>query len=408
MSGNTVKLDETTFFNRLQRIFDHYKQNPDLWGNVDSFVSAGGLSDAEADTDSQKSTVLGIWLIGYEFTDTIMFFNKDVLHFYTHAKKVNILQSLLEKNKGRVQIHDRSKITKEDFLKRVDPGKRVGIIEEDKTKLKGPLSKEWFQELDNRTDFEKIDISPAIANLFVVHAPTETNFLKQAGTVVSTALKKHFLDQMELTIEDDKKVPHKQFADDVEEYVNNYKKKQNKDDVIEIAFNPIIQSGSGQFDLRPVGASSDGNNLQFGTIIAKLGVKYNGYCSTIARTYMVDASTKEESDYNLLVEVFQNVLKNLKIGSKMNQIYKSARSLVESKKPDLLPHFLDHVGYAIGVTSCQQEYMMNEQVEQIISNNMSICIHVGFNDITNNNHSYSLLIADTFLISGDSPTPLTM
>ncbi|KAL0489890.1 dre4 [Acrasis kona] len=413
MSNASVKLDETTFFNRLQRIFEHYRQKPELWGGVDSFVSAGGLLDSESEFDSPKSTVLGIWLLGYEFTETIMFFNKDVVHFYTNTKKVNILQPLVEKNKAMVQIHDHSKISKEDFLKRVNPGKKVGIIAEDRTKLKGQRMSDWFQELDNRTDFEKIDITAAIANLFVVHTGTEVNFLKLSGSIVSLALKRNFKTSMEGTIEDDKKKPHRQFADDVEEYVNNYKKKASKDDVVETAFNPIIQSGAGNYDLKSIGATSDGNDLHFGTIIAQLGVRYNGYCSTIARTYMVGPSNAEEADYNLLVEVYQNVLKNLKIGNKMNTIYKSARSLVEKTKPSLLPHFLDHVGYALGVTPCQTEYMINEHIEQVISSNMTICIHVGFKDVPDpsqsdiKKQSYSLLVADTFLIHSDNQQPPT-
>jgi nucleosome binding factor SPN SPT16 subunit len=409
----SIVIDQSVFFNRLKRLFQHHKQHAALWNNVDSFEITTGELAEDGEIDTKKSTVLGTWLLGYEFTDTVMFFSKDKLHFLTSTKKANILAPLKKANPDMIVINDRKDVSYANFLQSIDVGRKIGVLENDKLEHKGAFVQEWYKEFDANS-VPKADISAAIAHLFVVHTDAEIAHLKNAGQVASVALKRHFVKEMETTIDEDKKITHAKLAEDTEDFVSTYKKKAHKDDVIEVAYRPIVQSGAGNYNLQVEGVLSDNNEMHVGTIIAQIGVKYNGYCATIGRTYMVSSSEDEEKNYTLLTEVYDAVKRQLKVGTKLSQIYKAAKAVVEIKRPALLPHFLDHVGYAVGVTTYVPEYIIDANNDTTIVKNMAFCIHVGFKDIEETRKvkderrkQYSLLISDTYLVGDGDATALT-
>ena len=63
---------------------------------------------------------------------------------------------------------------------------------------------------------------------------------------------------------------------------------QIKPDLIDSCYLPIIQSG-GTYELKPSAVSND-MTLHFGTIVVSLGLRYKGFCSNIARTFLIDAT----------------------------------------------------------------------------------------------------------------------
>lgn len=93
--------------------------------------------------------------------------------------------------------------------------------------MKGHFVQEWYAELDN-LNVQQVDISAAIAHLFVVHTEADISHLKNAGIVASFALKRQFIKQMETTIDEDTKITHSKLAEDTEEYIAAYKKRANK------------------------------------------------------------------------------------------------------------------------------------------------------------------------------------
>lgn len=63
---------------------------------------------------------------------------------------------------------------------------------------------------------------------------------------------------------------------------------------------------------------SDDSNLDFGTIICALGVRYKSYCANIVRTLMVDPSEKQQKDYDFLLKVEEEILNKLQDGKTSN------------------------------------------------------------------------------------------
>ncbi|TXG48907.1 hypothetical protein EZV62_024782 [Acer yangbiense] len=79
-----------TFSTRLKTFYSHWKETKsDLWGSAD--VLAIATPPASEDLRYLKSSALNIWLLGYEFPETIMVFTKKQIHFLCSQKKASLL-----------------------------------------------------------------------------------------------------------------------------------------------------------------------------------------------------------------------------------------------------------------------------------------------------------------------------
>lgn len=59
---------------------------------------------------------------------------------------------------------------------------------------------------------------------------------------------------------------------------------------------------------------SDKNHMHFGAITCAMGIRYKSYCSNLVRTLMVDPSQEMQDNYNFLLQVEEELLKELKHG----------------------------------------------------------------------------------------------
>jgi len=57
---------------------------------------------------------------------------------------------------------------------------------------------------------------------------------------------------------------------------------------VDTCYLPIIQSG-GVYDLKPSAVANE-DTLHFGTIVVAAGLRYKGFCTNIARTFLIDAT----------------------------------------------------------------------------------------------------------------------
>lgn len=140
-------------------------------------------------------------------------------------------------------------------------------------------------------------------------------------------------------------------------------------------YTPIIQSG-GDYDLK-VSAESNEKNLTPGVIVASFGIKYKEYCSSMARTFMISPDKvsggidscdsynsadwdvtdvcmggvvwvqSQEQNYSFLLELQQTILKKMKAGVQVKQLYDTAVQTVQSKKPELVDKFVKNIGFGV-------------------------------------------------------------
>ena len=223
----------------------------------------------------------------------------------------------------------------------------------------------------------------------------------------------YFVEEMSEILDAEKKVTHKQLAEQMDKKIDDAKffSKLPADfsvNQLDWIYGPVIQSG-GNYDLK-LSATSDDNNLHAGTIIAGIGLRYKSYSSILARTYLVDPNSSQESNYKLLLSIHDAVIKEAQEGVVVKDLYNKALEIIRSKKPDMEKHFLKNVGGGIGIETRDSTLILNGKNTRTLRDGMTLCITTGLSDITNPNpqdktsKTYSLLISDTVRIKRDSPT----
>lgn len=238
--------------------------------------------------------------------------------------------------------------------------------------------------------------------------------MRNAARACTGLMSEFFVEEMSGILDEEKRVTHKDLADKIDQKVDDAKFFQNlksklKDDFdpsqLDWIYGPVVQSG-GNYDLK-LTAQSDNNTLHAGPIIAGLGLRYKSYSSIIARTYLVDPNESQESNYKLLLNIHEAVLKDARDGVAVKDLYHKAIGILKSKKPDMEKHFLKSIGGGIGIETRDNTLTINGKNGRILKDGMTLCISTGLTDIENpapqdkKNKIYSLFIADTIRIRRD-------
>jgi nucleosome binding factor SPN SPT16 subunit len=227
-------------------------------------------------------------------------------------------------------------------------------------------------------------------------------------------LGKYFVDEMSNILDEEKKIGHNKLSEKVDNILDNDKffknaKISNSFDStgLDWAIHPVVQSG-GNYDLKFT-AEADDKNLHAGVIIAGLGLRYNTYASFLARTYLVDPSKTQESNYKFLLTLHESILKNVRDGVTAKEIYNKALALVKSKKPELEKRFVKTVGHGIGIETSDGSLSLNARSTRTLKDGMTLVITTGFTDLENpdagdkRGRTYAMVIADTIRVTtGDA------
>jgi nucleosome binding factor SPN SPT16 subunit len=302
--------------------------------------------------------------------------------------------------------------------------KKVGVLPKDTSS--GPFIDEWkkvYSEISK--DVEEVDIAPAIsAAALAVKDENELRAMRNASKACIALMNPYFVEEMSNILDEDKKVKHSTLATKIDNKIDDTKfwttvqlpnnQKMPTDfepGQLDWTHGPIIQSG-GKFDLKMT-AQTDDENLHAGVILAIMGLRYKSYCSMIARTYLVDPNKSQESNYKLLLAVHALVLKELRDGAVVKDIYSKALSLIKAKKPELEKHFLRNVGAGIGIETKDGTLLLNGKNGRTLKDGMTLCITTGFNDIENpspqdrKSKIYSLVLSDTVRVTTSDPYVFT-
>ncbi|KAA6409676.1 MAG: FACT complex subunit spt16 [Lasallia pustulata] len=424
-----VKIDKQVFQDRLTHFISAWKADKRsgdaLFGGVGSIVILMGKT--EEATSFQKNNAMHFWLLGYEFPATLFVLSTEALYIVTTAKKAKHLEPL-KGGKVPIEILVRGKDTDQnakhwekclDIIK--GAGKKVGVISKD-TSL-GPFADEWkkaFNEISK--EMEEVDITTALsAAALAIKDENELRSMRNASKACTALMAEFFVEEMSEVLDAEKKVTHKQLAETIDQKIDDTKFFQGLKTKLPADFDatqldwtygPIIQSG-GNYDLK-LTAQPDNNNLHAGTIIAGMGLRYKSYCSIVARTYLVDPNKSQESNYKLLLDVHQAVLKDAREGVAVKDLYNKALGIIKTKKPDMEKQFLRNVGGGIGIETRDTTLILNAKNTRTLKDGMTLCITTGFSDIQNpepqdkSSKTYSLLVSDTVRIKrGDEPVIFT-
>ncbi|KAG7288656.1 FACT complex subunit ctc-2 [Staphylotrichum longicolle] len=431
-----IKIDGKTFQERLSHFINAWKADKRsgdaLFAGASSIVVLMGK--VEEEPEFYKNNAMHFWLLGYEFPTTLMLFTLDTLYILTTQKKAKYLDQI-KGGRFPVEVLVRGKDAAENeklFTKITDAikaaGKKVGVLTKDTSN--GPFIDEWKKTFANNCkDVEEVDIAQALsAGAFSVKDEAELRAMRTSSKACVALLTPYFLDEMSNILDQDKKIKHSALADKVfskledakfwktVELPNRQKMPSDFDpEQLDWVLGPIVQSG-GKFDLKWQ-TDSDDQPLHPGIIVAAMGLRYKSYCSQIARTFMVDPNKSQESNYKFLLAVHNLVLKEIRDGVAVKDVYNKALSLIKSKKPELEKHFLKNVGYGIGLENKDPTLILSAKSTRTLRDGMTLCITTGFSDIPNPDPQdklskvYSLVLTDTIRVrptevvvfTGDAP-----
>ncbi|KAI1466114.1 SPT16-domain-containing protein [Daldinia caldariorum] len=427
-----IKIDGKLFQERINHFINAWKADKRagdaVFGGVSSILIMMGK--VEENPEFQKNNAMHFWLLGYEFPTTLMLFTTDTLYILTTAKKAKHLEQL-KGGRFPIEVLVRGKdaaANEKQFFKIAETitnaGKKVGVLTKDRSN--GPFVDEWKKVFTEKCkDLEEVDISVALSTAaFAVKDETELRSMRAASKACVALMTPFFLDQMSDILDQEKKVKHSALADKVDRKLDDEKwwktvelpnKQRLPSDFdpssLDWYLGPAVQSG-GTYDLK-LQAEPTGDNLHPGVIIAGMGLRYKTYCSSIARTYLVDPNKTQESTYKFLYSVHNLVLKEIKDGAVAKDVYSKALSYIRSRKPDLEKHFLKNVGAGIGIESKDPTLVLNAKNGRTLKDGMTLCITTGFTDVENPSpkdklsKTYSLVLTDTIRVTNSDPVVFT-
>lgn len=378
----------------------------------------------------QKSTVMHTWLLGYEFPATAIYITNKKIYFVTSVSKAKYLQPLINSSSNNnIVIFSRNKDPEhnrnqfEKFFKEIENtisenNNSIGVLSKDK--YQGKFINEWNPLWDeHKSKFELKDVSLGVSETLEFKDEEEQRNLRTAART-SVNMMNYFTDEMSKIVDEDLNVSNAKLVDKIENKIDDAKffksmdsnkamKKLGKDfdlNNLDWCYKPIIQS-NGKYELK-FSVESTNDKLSGPVIMASLGLRYNNYCSTLSRTFLIAPSKEMEKNYEFLVSLQKHIFSVLKDGAKFNEIYDEALQFIEKNRPELKDHFVKNIGSLIGIDFRDSAGVINSKNERVLKENSVVNLVLGFSNLEDpQKGSYALLLSDTVRITGSEPIILT-
>ncbi|KAM1749380.1 hypothetical protein ACFX1T_010134 [Malus domestica] len=422
---SAYSIDLNNFSKRLKMMYSHWREHrSDVWGESDALAIA--TPPNSEDLRYLKSSAMNIWLLGYEFPETIMVFSKKQIHVLCSQKKASLLDVVIKPAKEAVgvEVVMHVKLKGQDGTGLMDSIFRainahlssdapvVGHIAREAPE--GKLLETWSEKLKD-TNFELSDVTNGFSDLFAVKDLVELTYVKKAAYLTSSVMKTFVVPKLERVIDEEKKISHSSLMDDTEKVILEPARIKVKLTAanVDICYPPIFQSG-GEFDLKPSASSNDENLCYDSTsvIICAVGSRYKSYCSNIARTYLIDANSTQSKAYEVLLKAQEAAIGNLKSGKKLSAAYQAALSVVEREAPELTGNLTKTAGTGIGLEFRESGLNLNAKNDRVLRPGMVFNVSLGFQNVQAQTKDpktqiFSLLIADTVIVGKETPEVLT-
>nr|GEX00042.1 FACT complex subunit SPT16-like [Tanacetum cinerariifolium] len=407
-------MPKTFSFSRLA-LEQNWRENRDkFWGSATAFAIA--TPPPSDDLRYLKSSALNIWLLGYEFSETIMVFSDKQIHILCSQRKAMLFYDVFKKSAKEavnVDVVMHMKAKNEDGSTQME--KILRAVESEGTPILGYVSREapegkllesWMDKLKS-SGIKLADVTNGLADLFYLKDDEELKNVEQAAYLIAFAMKTHVVPKLEKVIDEEKKITHASLMEETEGVIIEPSriKVKLKAYRVDICYPPIFQSG-GNFNLRP-SASSNDDYLFYdpaSVIICALGAQYKCYCANVARTFLIDPNATQSKAYKVLLKAHEAAIGALKVGSKASDVYRAAYTVVEKEAPELTSNLTKSAGTGIGLEFRELGLNLNEKNERILKAGMVLNVSLGFQNLQSKSseaksQNYALLLADTVLVT---------
>ncbi|KAJ7349282.1 FACT complex subunit SPT16 N-terminal lobe domain-containing protein [Mycena albidolilacea] len=432
-----VELNKSFWNARVQRIYDGWRDaaqndNYSSIAGTDALLIVAG-DPVPADEPTRKGTCIQQWLLGYELPATFILFEEQKITILASASKAKIL-SQIEGSSGSVPVEilaqAKGKEPANDALPRFfalyASKTRVGTLQ--KEAHRGKLIDEWKRLLDAAPQKpELVDIAPAFSSFMAVKDVDELKSLQLAGVLTSTLLKHYVTDKLESILDKESKITHEMLSAQIEARLRSrggdnvgppdarlWSKGEGLSDMdwslVEFCYAPIIisRSSSSGYDLRYTVESTKDNISHKGVLLVTFGLKYKSYCANVGRTFFVDPTLEQETQYDLLLKLQQEMLTKIKPGISTCDVYHAALAFVKEKKPELEKNFVKNVGFGTGLEFRDSPYLLGPKTNRALKENMTLSLGLGFTDLVDSTgNKYALQLVDTIKIESDKSVLLT-
>ncbi|GJP56969.1 hypothetical protein CLOM_g16021 [Closterium sp. NIES-68] len=423
--GSGLQLDLDAFGRRLKHLYDSWRKDESRsWGNTSAFAVA--TPPPSEDMRYLKSSALQIWLLGYEFPETVMVFlqgggaggegggsggSGGVVHVVCSQKKAQHLEAVRRvcaEKSGGIEMVLHPKPRSEDgssqmaqvisAIRASGAGSagggpvRLGVLA--KEAPEGAVMEKWAAAVAAAASggeggegaVETVDVGPALGDVLAVKDDGEVINVKKAAFLSAQALKAFVVPKMEVLIDEERSMTHAELMEQTEEVITDPAKikVKLKPDNCDICYPPVFQSG-GQYDLRASAVSSDDPLCydSMGVIICAIGARYASYCSNVARTYLIDATKAQEKAYQVLLRAQEAAIAAIKPGTKLGDVYRAAVAVVEREAPELVAHLTKHAGTGIGIEFREAGLTLNAKNERTVKPGMAFNVVLGLHGLTN-------------------------
>ncbi|XP_071700392.1 FACT complex subunit SPT16-like [Rutidosis leptorrhynchoides] len=357
------------------------------------------------------SPSLNIWLLGYQFPETIMVFTDKQIHFLCSQKKASLLDVVKKAAKEAVGVdvvmhvkanNDDGSTQMDSILQTIESCDSPVLGHIAREVPEGKLLEKWAEKMKS-SGLQLIDITNELADLFAVKEASELTNVKKAAYLTAFVMTLFVVPKLEKVMDDTEKTI-------LEPTKINLKL---KDECVDICYPPIFQSG-GNFDLRP-SASSNDDLLYYDSasvIICALGYRYNCYCANLARTFLIDSDATQRKAYQVLLKAQEAAIGALKPGNKASSVYKAVVAVIEKEAPELTANLTKSAGTGIGLVFRESGLILNEKNKRTFKTGTVLNVSLGFQNLqTNSNNArtqnYALLLADTVIVTDNGHEVVT-
>jgi len=421
------------FVETCNRLYSKWKAADaadDAWGQgCDALIILAGAQQDDV-VSFPKSLALHAACFQLELSDVLFAFCEDKIIALAAAKKAKLLQALGSKlpdtfkYKLEVLTRDKTDKDKANFetvianVKGDNAAIKLGVLLKEKNV--GGFSEEWAKALGGAEGVTTADVTNGFSDVLVIKSKQQLSAAKGAGQLSALLFKKTLIEKI-LDVVDSEEATKMMILGDLIE--NNFGKEAAKcdpklePDEVQIMLPPVVQSG-GNFDLKWNAQTNETGELHLpgkgipAIHVAAITVHHKLCCSTIARTLMFNAKKDQIDAYKALFEVYEEVILEIKPGVAMRKIYELVSSKLKERDPKFVASLFKELGWALGYEVRDKRYVLDEKNKAIFQEGMLVCLRIGLENLTTSSkdekgRKYSLLIADTFIVTSDGAECLT-